>query len=181
MSSPETNADGQKPKTLEDNGLLVRSLADEYKILQDKIDKIGAFRFTIKGWSTTVIIASLFAGTAANSVPPLLLLSSLFVVLGLFFYVEKKQTDLSRYFGQRTISIEAVLSRILRKSAASNEEFIVLHFIPGIAHHLGRQHPRKRKRRSKTQSFRDADLYFYLIQALVVVAVVALHGARKGP
>ena len=33
-------------------------MIDEYKILQDKIDKIGGFRFTIKGWSVTAVIAA---------------------------------------------------------------------------------------------------------------------------
>lgn len=28
-----------------------RRIADEYKLLQDKMDKIGTFRFTIKGWA----------------------------------------------------------------------------------------------------------------------------------
>jgi hypothetical protein len=53
-------------------------------------------------------------------VPPLLLLVCLFVVLALFFHVEKTQTDLSRHFGQRTISIEAVLS--LNRHEAEEEE-----------------------------------------------------------
>ena len=41
---------------------IVSRLADEYRIIQDKIDKIGAFRFTIKGWSVTVIIGAIAAG-----------------------------------------------------------------------------------------------------------------------
>lgn len=41
-------------------------LIDEYKILQDKIDKIGGFRFTIKGWSVTAVIAASAASTTAQ-------------------------------------------------------------------------------------------------------------------
>ncbi|MGB6942140.1 MAG: hypothetical protein WBE37_07090 [Bryobacteraceae bacterium] len=37
---------------------LLDQLSSEYKILQDKIDKIGAFKFTIRGWSVTIVIAS---------------------------------------------------------------------------------------------------------------------------
>ena len=48
---------------------LITSLSDEYKILQDKIDKIGAFRFTIKGWSVTVIAVSVAAGSAFGNIP----------------------------------------------------------------------------------------------------------------
>lgn len=43
-----------------------RRLTDEYKLLQDKIDKIGGFRFTIKGWSVTAVIAASAAGSAAT-------------------------------------------------------------------------------------------------------------------
>jgi uncharacterized membrane protein len=177
------NAQSASPETPADNDQLVDRLADEYKILQDKIDKIGAFRFTIKGWSITVIIAGLFAGTAANSVHPVVLFLCLIVVLCLFLYFEKTQTDLSHHFGQRAISIETVLSRLLRKSARGRSEFVDLRFIPGIAHHLGRQHPKSQStRRSTFQSLRDADLYFYVIQAMLVIAVVFVHGyGRNAP
>src|SRR6267154_5661686 len=47
----------------------VDKLENEYKILQDKIDKIGAFRFTIKGWSITVILAAAFAGASTAKIP----------------------------------------------------------------------------------------------------------------
>jgi hypothetical protein len=46
-----------------------KRLTDEYKILQDKIDKIGSFRFTIKGWSVSAVLAaSAAAGSATTSV-----------------------------------------------------------------------------------------------------------------
>jgi len=153
-------------------------LADEYKILQDKIDKIGGFRFTIKGWSITVILGALFAGSTTNSLPRVPWLISLLVFLALFFLVEKEQTDLSYHFGQRAISIEIVLSRILRSSIrkSKSNDFVLLHFVPGIGHHLGRQHLRRKGPRSKFQSFRDADMGFYLVQAAVVLAVVLMHG-----
>jgi hypothetical protein len=41
-------------------------MMDEYKILQDKIDKIGGFRFTVKGWSVTITTAALAAAGAAK-------------------------------------------------------------------------------------------------------------------
>ena len=42
-------------------------MTDEYKILQDKIDKIGGFRFTIKGWSVTAVVAATAAASATKS------------------------------------------------------------------------------------------------------------------
>jgi hypothetical protein len=112
---------------------------------------------------------------------PLLWLMCLLVVLALFFYVEKTQTDLSHHFGERTISIETVASRILRKSVrlSGSNDFVLLRYVPGIAHHLGRRHSKKQGPRSRWQSWRDADIYFYIILALVVLAVVLLHGSGK--
>jgi hypothetical protein len=89
-------------------------LADEYKILQDKIDKIGAFRFTVKGWSLTLIVATLLAGSATKVSPPWLVSLLMFVFIGVFFYIEKKQTDLSGLFGQRAKQIESVITGMLR-------------------------------------------------------------------
>lgn len=146
-SGRQPNVPGPAPERPGGEEQLITRLAEEYKILQDKIDKIGAFRFTIKGWSITVIIASLFAGTATNSIPPFLLILCLFLVLCLFFAVEKGQINLSHQFGQRTITVEAVLSRILRRSRPASAEFVALRFIPGIAHHLGRQRQHNPKSR----------------------------------
>lgn len=41
---------------------------EEYKILQDKIDKIGAFRFQVRGWVVTLITAALVAGPVPQGV-----------------------------------------------------------------------------------------------------------------
>ena len=65
----------------------------EYQILQDKLDKIGAFRFTIKGWSVTVTAASLAAATATNA-SALVATLPLFIAL-VFFLLEWRQHRLS--------------------------------------------------------------------------------------
>jgi len=158
---------------------LVDRLVEEYKILQDKIDKIGAFRFTIKGWSITIIIASIFAGSATKAVPKWLWGISLVVFLIVFFFFEKQQTDLSHRFGQRVLAIEGVLSRLLRNLAnTSNSQsvltsFLTLHFVPGIGHHLRSHAGRQRAPgRRAWQSYVDADVWFYVIQFVAVVVFV---------
>jgi hypothetical protein len=108
-------SDAEIPKTTDVQRDLDGRLMDEYKILQDKIDKIGAFRFTIKGWSVTVIIASIVAGSTTKAVPRWLWALSLVGFLVVFFFTEKQQTDLRHRFGQRVLAIELVLSRLLRK------------------------------------------------------------------
>ena len=72
----------------------VDKLEKEYKILQDKIDKIGAFRFTIKGWSITVILAAAFTSASTAKIPTWLWLVLLLGFLVLFFRFELQQTTL---------------------------------------------------------------------------------------
>ena len=171
----------------QDEGEFVTRLADEYKILQDKIDKIGAFRFTIKGWSITVIIGALFAGSATGSLPSWMWLASLLVLIVAFFVFEMQQTKLSRSFGRRAIDLENIISRILRKDAKNrgSNDFIILQFVPGIAHHLGHDHRRPRRRgpvpkwKSLWKSFSDAHVGFYLAQFILVCCVVVGHARSK--
>jgi hypothetical protein len=167
-------ADISSPSTAEAENNLVSRLVDEYKILQDKIDKIGAFRFTIKGWSITVLIASIFAGSTTKTVPRWLWAISLLIFLVVFFSYEKQQTDLRYRFGQRVLSIEEVLSRLLRNLAhASKSEsvvssFLTLRFVPGIGR-VGPRTERKSVPRNFWRSCKDADAVFYLVQVAVVL------------
>lgn len=162
---------------------LVSRLSDEYKILQDKVDKIGSFRFTIKGWSITVIIASIFAGSATQKVPTWLWAVSLTLFLVVFFLFERQQTNLRYRFGQRLIDIEGVLSRLLRNAAkesgneAVSSSLVVLHFVPGIGHHLRERRARRPRRRTVWRSFFEADIAFYFAQFVVVIAFVCWHGS----
>jgi hypothetical protein len=163
---------------------LVNRLVDEYKILQDKIDKIGAFRFTIKGWSITVIIASIFAGSTTSAVPPWVLGVSLLGFLAAFFYFERQQTNFSYRFGQRVLRIEDVLSRLLRKMARElgsefvRDSFIGLRSVPGIGHRGLRRTSRPRPRTVLRSCF-DADVWFYFAQALLVLAFIFLRGGSS--
>jgi len=70
--------------------LLLDQLSNEYKILQDKIDKIGAFKFTIRGWSLTLVVASCIGATTAK--PPPRLLWGLIVFVLVFLVLERTQT-----------------------------------------------------------------------------------------
>lgn len=90
-----------------DEGEFRHRLADEYKMLQDKIDKIGGFRFTIKGWSVTAVIAASAAGASAKSLLSVLTLSAgLAFMLYFFFRFELEQVKLSRLFGDRLRKLE---------------------------------------------------------------------------
>lgn len=185
---------------VEEREKLVESLADEYRILQDKIDKIGAFRFTVKGWSLTLIVATLLAGGATKLTPRWVLPTLMYVFIIVFFLVEKKQTDLSRSFGQRAYQIESVVTSMLRttRNGSLLDEFLRLRHVPRIAHLI-----RERAQETSVERYFDrwdlgffrsrlwrvtkeylgADLWFYAVQAAVVLCVilfVQLPDATKG-
>ena len=160
----------------------VDKLENEYKILQDKIDKIGAFRFTIKGWSITVILAAAFASASIAKIPAWLWLVSLFGFLVLFFLFELEQTTLRHKFGQRCILIESAITRVLRTAATSSHDtivrtqFVKLRFVPGITNHLRKKSAGSDfEKWSRWRAFREADGFFYAALGLLTLLFAAWH------
>lgn len=86
-------------------------LTDEYKILQDKIDKIGAFRVTIKGWSVTATVAALAAVAADKGFTPWVSAIALDFLLLWFFLFERQQVRLGWKFNGRVRSIEIQIDK----------------------------------------------------------------------
>src|ERR1017187_2044080 len=98
-----------------DVGSLKGRLSDEYKILQDKIDKIGSFRFTIKGWSVTAVIAASAAASTTGRLTTALTVSvGLVLMLAFFFWLEFEQVRLSWLFGDRAARLEDAFRQIDR-------------------------------------------------------------------
>jgi len=160
----------------------VDKLENEYKILQDKIDKIGAFRFTIKGWSITVILAAAFASASAVKIPAWLWLVSLFCFLVLFFLFELEQTTLRHKFGQRCILIESAITRVLRTAATSSgnaivrAQFVKVRFVPGITNHLRKKSAASDfEERSWWRACREADVIFYAALGLLTLLFAVWH------
>ncbi len=160
----------------------VDKLENEYKILQDKIDKIGAFRFTIKGWSITVILAAAFASASTAKIPAWLWLVSLFGFLALFFLFELEQTTLRHKFGQRCILIESAITRVLRTAATSSDDtivraqFVKLRFVPGITNHLRKKSASPDfEKWSRWRAFREADVLFYAALCFLTLLFAAWH------
>jgi len=77
---------------------------DEYSMLQNKIDKIGEFRFKIKNWAVTIMVAAVFGGLASN-VPQFYYLFILPVIFA-FQNFENYQKRLLRSFSTRIQEIE---------------------------------------------------------------------------
>ncbi len=107
-----------------------KRLSEEYKILQDKIDKIGAFRFTIKGWAIAIVGAVLAAGSAVNG--PVTTVVITFALAGMvvfFFELEVEQLVLSRLYGARAKALEKLFTSIDR-----GQRIDPLPPVPYIAH-----------------------------------------------
>src|ERR1019366_1592265 len=154
----------------------VDKLENEYKILQDKIDKIGAFRLTIKGWSVTVILEAAFAGASTLKIPAWLWLISLLCFLISFFCFELEQTKLRRKFGLRCISIESAITRVLRTVATRSgnaivrASFVKLRFVPGITNQLHKRSAGSDLEEwSGWRTFREADGLFYAVLGLLTL------------
>ena len=165
----------------EDDEKLIDGLVDEYKILQDKIDKIGAFRFTIKGWSITLLLGSLFARSATNALPGWVWIGCFALILSGFFWLELEQSQLSHEFGQRVLRIERVASRVLRRhlTGESKMDFISMRFVPGLGHHIKPASNRKVAPRTRWRRAREAHVWFYTFQAGLVIAVIFFNGQNK--
>src|SRR5467141_2192005 len=129
-----TTAPNQAQKAFDEADFKQR-LTDEYKILQDKIDKIGGFRFTIKGWSVTAVIAASAAGSTSHSLLTVVMISlGLAIMLGFFFSFELEQVRLSRLFGDRARTLEKTFRILDRTTVAAARAPIS---VPYTAHEIG--------------------------------------------
>jgi len=101
---PGSSESDRGPETIEQARLLLDQLSREYQILQDKIDKIGGFKFTIRGWSVTIVVASSIGAATATLPSPFLLLGLIIFVL-VFGHMESVQTQHQKTFGRRCAEI----------------------------------------------------------------------------
>ena len=152
------------------NDLVLEQMNSEYRLLQDKIDKIGAFRFTIRGWSVTLVIASIIAAGSSKVVSPYFL-GLLLLFLYTLYATERKQNRHSIIFGDRALFLEKRIREALRNHSQGEP---IVGYYPGIAHHL-----HNIRRRGGDEGFlawiTDPDHFFYLVQAIaVVIAIVVL-------
>jgi hypothetical protein len=149
---------------------LLELMHSEHKILQDKIDKIGGFRFTIRGWSVTIVMASIVAAGGSKLISPYLL-GVLFIFIWVFYAVENRQNELREIFQNRAFYLERRLREQLRLQAPDHT---LTGTFPGLAHHL---HDVQQEQvvSAGRRWLTTTDRYFYAIQsAAVVVAISAL-------
>lgn len=136
---------------------------EEYKILQDKIDKIGDFRFKIKGWTIT-LFTGFILGTLASPLPKIAFLFA-FVIVALFHYFERYQSIWHKTYSRRIIEIE----NQLRKSTKG---------FPKIALHTLKVHHQK-KRKFIGRFMLRANNIFYVILYVVILILFVLNPVDK--
>ena len=118
-----------------------KRMMDEYKILQDKIDKIGGFRSTIKGWSVTIVIAAAAATSSNSNLLTVFMISAGVAVMLMFFCkFEYDQVKLSRLFGDRAIVLEETFRSLDRFGQKAN----LRTQIPFMAHEIVRASMRQK-------------------------------------
>jgi len=99
--------------TAEDNLDLLRK---EYEIIQSKIDKIGEFKFKIRGWSITVLSAAL-AGLISQKMSSIYW-GITFLIPVSFHYLEYEQEILSNALGRRAKNIEYLFFLLQRNDGS---------------------------------------------------------------
>jgi hypothetical protein len=85
-------------------------LEAEYKLIQDKIDGIGEFKFKVRGWLVT-ILAALLAALATDKVP--IPFNFFVIVIPIIFHLlEREQAEIQSVLSERAKIIEKVISSL---------------------------------------------------------------------
>lgn len=93
----------------DDNTSSNHRMWEEYKLLQDKIDKIGDFRFRIKSWAMT-LLTGLIIGGFASDIPTVIFLIGL-PIIAMFHIFDLNQSIWHDAFVRRLSKIEFILRR----------------------------------------------------------------------
>lgn len=111
-----------------------RLLSDEYRLLQGKIDKIGGFRFTIKGWCVTAVVAGTITTTGRGLGIALATTLGLLTMLVFFFFLESEQVGYSLFYGERASKLETAFRAVV---IGKGEDACRAMPVPGIARERG--------------------------------------------
>jgi len=130
------------------------SLKEEYKIIQEKIDKIGDFKFKIRGWYISIQSAVIVALATGKIEMPILIILLMISIILLFQLLEKEQEEISRALGERAKIVEKMIIGIVSGDS------------PKIAIAI-----RNRKR----IHFRESLNSFYIFQYLIILLVVGFY------
>ena len=138
---------------------------EEYKILQDKIDSIGDFRFRVKGWTVTLIVGFILGGFA-TSLPSFAFLLGLLIVFG-FHFLELHYLNLQKLYVFRIAQLERRLRK--RPNRFKNNP----HFpVPGLFRTLAlnKRHPKSWF--NKHIVLKAHNIYYMILYLIIVLSFV---------
>jgi len=156
-------------------------LWEEYKLLQDKVDRIGDFHFRIKGWMVTLLAGSSVGAYAARTPAWAFLVTILFAVAA-FAIAEWRQSVMERAYLSRLFELEVLLPRFhafqaaTPTSALSKSPAIRRPASPGQAVAL------QRRPFGTIQRFafdHDSFLFYGVAVVLSLVAAYAVHESGR--
>lgn len=128
---------------------------EEYKLLQAKVDGIGTFKFQIRGWAITLMVAFIVSGIAAR-IPTVAFLSGLFVI-GLFYLLDSNQQVWGTAYIKRLGDLETLLVKGSHESRRNRS--------PGIVLATGTE---VRSRFRKFLLSKETPLFYLLLTALIL-------------
>jgi hypothetical protein len=85
----------------------------EYRIIQDKLDKIGEFKFKIRGWSISVQAALIIAILTKEAIPTWAPIGLLFFIPLIFHLLERQQEHIGIALMDRAINLEKAIERLI--------------------------------------------------------------------
>ena len=94
---------------------LTKGLFEEYRIVQNKIDKIADFELKVRGWCITLesaIIISLLSRKVLFS-PPFLVVGLMIFVILVFQFLEQEQLETKKVLSKRALIVEQAIDRLL--------------------------------------------------------------------
>lgn len=138
---------------------------EEYKVLQDKIDSIGDFRFRVKGWTVTLIVGFILGGFA-TSLPSFAFLFGLLIVFG-FHSLELHYVNLQRVFISRISKLEHRLRK--RHDPLENNP----HFpVPGLFRIITHNKKSPKSWFKKYIVLKAHNIYYLILYLIIVLSFV---------
>lgn len=135
---------------------------EEYKLLQGKLDGLGTFKFQIRGWAVTLMVAFLVSGTAANF-PAIAFLFGLAVV-GLFYLLDSNQQVWQTSCTKRLSQLE---TQLVKHGQGKRDQQS-----PGVVRTIRMEFVKKKGFR-RFLLRQETGVFYFLLTALIIAFTVA--------
>jgi len=146
---------------------------DEYKLLQEKLDRIGDFRFRVKTWCVGVFTGFLIAGAAADGRWVIYLLS--LTVIFAFWLLERYHLHWQRALTRRAATLERSLQRQFKSTVvAESTDEGTAQSSPRIVDAIIAADDDLRREGRFAWAERRANGIFYLILGFVAIVLMCL-------